>query len=115
MRILEVSNYMPPHMGGIERTVELLRDGLSARGHDVRWLSVDVPKNNKPLRIPAWNILEDSLGVPFPFVSPTGLSTIWREVRWAEVVHVHDPLYLHCAAAATVARIQSKPVLLTQH
>jgi len=35
MRILEVTHYMPPHDGGIERVARALSDGLVARGHEV--------------------------------------------------------------------------------
>jgi glycosyltransferase involved in cell wall biosynthesis len=119
MRILEVTHYMPPHPGGIERVAASLVDGLRARGHEVHWLASATPE--APIsgadvsRVEAWNLLEERLGVPYPIWSPAGLRRLRDRISWADVVHVHDCLYMGSVAAALACRREGKPLLLTQH
>jgi glycosyltransferase involved in cell wall biosynthesis len=119
MRILEVTHYIPPHMGGIERVAASLVEGLSRRGHRVRWISSAVParpgRDSETVRVRAWNVLEDRVGVPYPIWSPSAMPALAREVRDCDVVHVHDCLYMGSAAAATLCRRYDKPLLITQH
>src|SRR5262245_54197821 len=110
---------MPPHMGGIERVAQSLVDGLTRRGHSVRWVSSATPAapgaHGGSVRVPAWNGLGERLGVPFPVWSPAALATLEREVAHADLVHVHDCLYMGSAAAAAFCKRHCKPLLLTQH
>lgn len=119
MRILEVTHYMPPHMGGIERVAASLVDALTRRGHDVRWIASATPRPPESVdnlvRVPALNVLESRLGVPFPLWLPRAFPALVAQVRWADVVHVHDCLYMGSSAAALACRALSKPLLLTQH
>jgi glycosyltransferase involved in cell wall biosynthesis len=52
------------------------------------------------VRVPAWHGLESRFSVPFPIFSPWLLVVMAREVRRADLVHIHDPLYLTSWAAA---------------
>lgn len=119
LRILEVTHYMPPHVGGIEMVAESLVRGLGGRGHDVRWLSsaVSAPagREGDRIRVPAWNVLEEKGGVPYPLWAPSGLVELDRAVSSVDVVHVHDCLYMGSAAAAASAKRHGKPLLVTQH
>ncbi|MBI5513552.1 MAG: glycosyltransferase family 4 protein [Deltaproteobacteria bacterium] len=119
LEILSVTHYMPPHQGGIERVAEALVEGLRARGHAVRWLASATPAragwDGHLLRVPALNALEVRLGVPYPLWSPAEALTVWEEVSRADLVHVHDCLYLGSCLAALACRAQGKPLVVTQH
>jgi glycosyltransferase involved in cell wall biosynthesis len=67
------------------------------------------------VRLHALNTLEQRLGMPYPIPSPRGRRAIDEIVRAADVVHVHDCLYLTSVAAAGAARRHGRPVLVTQH
>jgi glycosyltransferase involved in cell wall biosynthesis len=118
MRILIVTHYQPPHRGGIETVAENLVERYRRAGQDVVWLSSDVPPVPAApgtVRIPAWNPLESSFGVPYPLWHPRGIATVRRWVDWCEVLHCHDCLYPGTVLALRHARRRGKPVLLTQH
>lgn len=119
MKILQITHYMPPHQGGIERVADALRRGLSARGHEVHWISSATPApagdTGAETRVAAWNVLEERLGMPYPLWSPRALAAVVARVRWADVVHVHDCLYPGSVAAAAACRVTGRPLLVTQH
>ncbi len=110
-------------MGGLEAVVDAETSSLSARGWRVRLLTsatghppgtatrhgVDV------VRIRAWNGLEDRFGVPFPVFSPRLVSALFREVRRADVVHVHDALYLSSWVAAFWCWVLHRPYVVHRH
>ena len=83
-RLLLATAYFRPHVGGIERFVEILAGGLADRGHDVTVLCCRTERES-PLyeeldgyvveRVPASNRLECHLGVPYPVPEPLQL---WR-------------------------------------
>ena len=54
------------------------------------------------VRVRAWNGLEQRFGVPFPVFSPWLVWAMWRQVRRADLVHIHDPLYLTSWVAASL-------------
>lgn len=119
MRILEVSNFMPPHPGGIEVMVDTLFQGLRQRGHDVRWIAGATPAapgvSGPQVRVPAWNWLERNLHVPMPVWAPSGWRQLHALIREVDVVHAHDCLYLSSSVAAALCRVHRKPLLITQH
>lgn len=124
MRVALVTHYMPPHVGGVEQVAELLARAYAAAGHDVTWvacappLAADVRADGERLRrvrLHANNTLEQRLGMPYPIPAPRGRRAIDDIVRAADVVHVHDCLYLTSVAAARAARRHRRPVLVTQH
>ncbi|WP_345707338.1 glycosyltransferase family 4 protein [Kitasatospora paranensis] len=66
------------------------------------------------VRIAAWNGIERA-GVPFPVLSPRLLAAALRGARRADVVHIHDCLYLTSWAAGLAAVLTRTPHVLTQH
>ncbi|MCE9667368.1 glycosyltransferase family 4 protein [Myxococcus stipitatus] len=110
---------MPPHPGGIEVMVDTLFQGLRRRGHDVRWIAASTPEAPGVLgplvRVPAWNWLERNLHVPMPLWTAEGVRQLHEQVRWADVVHVHDCLYFSSSVATALSRVRRKPLLVTQH
>jgi len=118
VRVLQVSSYAPPHLGGLETCAAGLFSGLRERDVQVRWLFSDVPSlppSPETIRIPASNLIERLTGIPVPIPSLSSLSQFAREVRSADVVHVHDLMYLNSVFAVAFARWFRKPVLITLH
>jgi glycosyltransferase involved in cell wall biosynthesis len=121
-RALHVAHYCLPHIGGLETVVAAETRRLSARGWDVTLLSsawdapagVRTEQGVRTVRVRAWGGLE-KFGVPFPVFSPWLLVAMWREVRRADVVHVHDPLYVTSWAAAFWCLVLRTPYVVHRH
>src|ERR1700691_3705206 len=86
-RVLIVSAYADPHVGGVEVVVGQQARTLAALGHDVTVVTSRCGVGGATreqvggytvIRIPAWNGLEHRWGVPFPLWSP---SAVWRLAR----------------------------------
>lgn len=123
MRVLVVSNYGLPHIGGVEVLVDREVRLLAEAGHDV-WLIVAdcgqgpvsvFPENVRVERIGAWNILEHRFGIPWPLFSPKLLTRLWSAVFWCDVVHCHGYLGLNTLLAFLIARCLRKSMVLTEH
>ncbi len=123
LRILLVSHYVLPHTGGIEVLVDQLGRALARDGHEVAMVASgertetrDIP--GLPLRVStvrAWNGLERSLHVPWPVFAPSLLPILFREIRRAEVVHVHGLLYLGSLASLLFCLLLGKPLVVSEH
>src|ERR1700753_2902059 len=83
-RVLIVSAYAHPHIGGIEVVVGQQARTLAALGHKVTVVTSRCAPGGATqeevdaytvVRIPAWNLLEERIGVPYPVWS---LSAVWR-------------------------------------
>ncbi|MFF8027405.1 glycosyltransferase family 4 protein [Streptomyces sp. NPDC007896] len=120
-KVLLVSHYYPPHVGGIENVVRQEAAGLASQGADVTVLtsgprsSVTIEDGVRVVRVRAWNGAEHRAGVPFPVFSPALLPVVLRWTRRADVVHIHDCLYLSSWAAGLATRFTRTRYVLTQH
>ena len=119
MNILTLSNYYPEHAGGIE-FVALNLVQRWRRCHTVRWMACDVAgyphhtvRDDVPL--PTLNFAEECLGFPYPLPLGRSVFEIFEQVKWCDVVHVHDCLYLANHFAFLASRWYRKPLLVTQH
>ena len=90
-RILLLSHYALPHLGGIEVVVDALARELGRAGHEVVHVASDgrrqgetvpEPTAYRVIRVPASNLLE-RLGVPYPVFGPRLLGVLRREVAAA--------------------------------
>jgi D-inositol-3-phosphate glycosyltransferase len=124
MRVLVVSTYFPPHVGGVEVVAERQARVLSRAGHDVvvatsRWDPAqpahEVRDGYQVHRLPANNTIERRLGIPYPVIGPGHWRALRRLTRWSDVVHLHDVLYQPPQAAAVLAVLAGRPVYATQH
>jgi glycosyltransferase involved in cell wall biosynthesis len=122
MRVLIGSAYFESHRGGIEMVAGRLARELQRRGAEVTWFATDSslpPHSGSGIAasrpISAWNITERKLGIPLPLPGPAGITAIWRHVRSADAVLLHDSLYPTNVVAMLAARWHRKPVVLTQH
>ncbi len=124
MRILLVTANYRPLVGGIERFVELLAEGLARRGHEPTVLCCrsgraareETRHGVRVVRLPASDVLVRRLGVPYPLPRPATLVRTLRErLAQADVAHVQDAIYATSVAALALARRAGVPSLLTQH
>ena len=53
--------------------------------------------------------------MPYPIWSPLRLIPLWNAVREADLVYLHDYIYVGSLAAFSMAKILRKPILITQH
>jgi glycosyltransferase involved in cell wall biosynthesis len=109
-------------VGGLEVVAQRIAGGLAERGHDVQVLTSASPGRPgqvteagvrvRRLRVANWF---ESRGIPFPLFGPSLLRHSWRAVRRADVVHVHDMLYVSSWVAALLCRLTRTPYVVTQH
>jgi glycosyltransferase involved in cell wall biosynthesis len=105
MKILLVANYLPDDQHSMQRFATMLRDGLSARGHEVRLLRPHpLFAGQKRLVHSArkWLAYIDKF-VLFP-------RALRHAVSWAEVVHICDH-----SNAMYVSALKHKPHVVTCH
>jgi D-inositol-3-phosphate glycosyltransferase len=122
-RVLIVSAYAAPHLGGVEVVVAQQAQTLASLGYQVTVLTTrcgggkarERSDGYDVIRVPAWNILEDSKGIPMPLWSPAAIWRIARLVRKADVVHVHDVYHASSVLTALSARWLKRPLFVTQH
>jgi glycosyltransferase involved in cell wall biosynthesis len=125
-RILFLSHYALPHLGGIEVVVDSLACEMAQAGHDVVHVASDslrqgehgcvtAPTTYQLIRVSAANILETQAGVPWPLFSPRLLSVVRREIGRADVIHGHGLLYLSSALGILAARRTQAVRVLTEH
>jgi glycosyltransferase involved in cell wall biosynthesis len=133
LRILIVSAYAPPHLGGVEVVVAQQAATLAALGHQVTVLTSQCEaeasgadrQTRQPyigqggyrvIRVPAWNGLERCWSIAVPvFRPPQLLLQLIRLSRDADVIHVHDVYHPSSVLAAFLTRSLRKPLFVTQH
>lgn len=121
MKLLMVSHYFDSHPGGIEFVARELFSHLDGPKCDVTWLAADVnglPKNvthGRTIPLSCWNLVEKTIGLPFPVPSLRALKRLWCEVDGSDVVLLHDCLYLSNIATFIFCRIRCVPVAIVQH
>ena len=96
-RILLVTHFYADHHGGVEIVAGELAKRLAGRGCRVVWAAsgpapAKLPKGIVPLPMRACHFAERWCGFPYPLWGPAGLARLWRAVREADVVHLHDSL-----------------------
>lgn len=121
IRLTLVSHYYPAHRGGVERIAGQLAERLARAGiARIVWHASDcdpAPRVSGVQCIPApgWNVLERRAGLPYPVWTPGALMRLGAAASNADVVHLHDCLYLPNIVAFLAARLAGRPVLVTQH
>ncbi|MBP9749837.1 MAG: glycosyltransferase [Candidatus Pacebacteria bacterium] len=124
MHIVYVSQFYPPHKGGIEQVAVKQAQSAFAAGHRVSVVTCALDRASvgevdesgvTVYRVAASNVLDRRFGLPFSFVGFSMLRTLARVVREAHVVHIHDVFYMPSWFAYLVARYYHKDIVLTQH
>jgi phosphatidylinositol alpha-1,6-mannosyltransferase len=122
MRVALVTHYYPAHRGGVERIAGQLAARLARPGAvDITWHAsdCDAPPPAAPgltcTPAASSNFAERRLGFPWPLWTPAALQRLARDCREADVVHLHDCLYLPNLVAFAAARRAGRRVVVTQH
>lgn len=118
LRVVQVSTFGPPHLGGLETCAESFFERIPGDDLEMRWLLADVPHlPGRPgtRRLGVWNFVEDLWSVPVPIPEPSWIRELWRSIRSSDLGHIHDVMYLTSVLAALVARAQRRPILITLH
>lgn len=122
--VLLVAHHYPPHIGGMEVVVHKQAESMARSGFRVVVLTSKAPPPPQPMpaqdgiavvRIPCWHFIEQQFFVPFPLFSPRLFVEAWKQVRQADVVHIHDVFYMSSWVSGLLAVMAGKPLFLTQH
>lgn len=122
IKILLITHYYPNHRGGVEIVAGKLAEYLLKIGEiKITWLAsnVDEPPSDidslQCLPMSAFNGIEEKLQLPYPVWSFSALLTLWKQVQQTDIIHIHDYLYMSNLAAFIFAKLQKKPLIITQH
>lgn len=120
MRFLCVTPFFESHGGGIERVAGHLNRCIQRSGHNVCWATsaandVSLDAQLDILRLRCVDPLERLSGLPMPLPLPSAWLALRRAVREADVVIIHDALYVTSILARMFAGGARKPVVLIQH
>jgi len=94
---------------------------FSARGLEIVWFSSNTAPAPEPIGnrvcipVAACNIVERLTQVPYPIWSLRALGQLWTNIGQADVVHVHEHLYIGSIMGTAVARLRNRPLVITQH
>ena len=122
-RVLVVTHYWPPHIGGIESVAVEHARSLAARGWAVTVATSRLARDASheeygPVSVARFrcsNTLERALNVPVPMMSPTMLAFLVRESQRSDVVVAHGHVYLGSLYAALATRRAHRPLVVIQH
>jgi glycosyltransferase involved in cell wall biosynthesis len=123
VKLLIVTHYFESHRGGIEIVAGRLGREFARYGIDVAWLATDATPapdfaaepRLRASSLAASNLTERRAGLPYPMLTPASFLRIAREVGKADVVLIHDALYLTSVGAFLAARWSGKPIMVVQH
>jgi len=119
MRVLSVSNFFDTHGGGLERVAAKLSREFVAAGHEAAWAASDadgLPES--PARLVGLrcaNPIEKLTGLPMPIPGSRSIMRLQRAVGEADVVVIHDALYVPSILAMVFAKLARKRTVLIQH
>jgi len=128
VRLIELTDLYPPAIGGLERFVALLSEGLASRGHEVHVVTSEVPgapvaETSAGVTVHRFPLLYQRLApglsqdAAWPFHPPAPdplfrrlLAEVVHEVR-PDVIHAHSWSVFSCLARA----FPRTPVMVTAH
>jgi D-inositol-3-phosphate glycosyltransferase len=123
-RALLVAHHYPPHIGGLGIVVQKQAQSLAQNGYQVVVLTTKYEQSPQEdgartgievIRLPCSWALETLFSIPFPLFSPRLVCETWKQVKRADVVHIHDVFYINSWVAGALAALARQPILLTQH
>jgi len=112
-RVLIVTSFVLPHVGGIEEFVAFTTEDLRAAGWDVRVLSSSLPNRElaqADVIIPTIHAFHS--GHPIPY---RGWTRLWREIGRADLVVANQRRNLLPVLAALFASVRRRPVVFVIH
>ena len=123
MKILIVTHYFMPHIGGIEIVAYNQAKELVKIGHEVTIVTsklncekaIEQKEGIRIVRVPAWNWFEKNFDVPYPIFSPRLFLTLRKEIKKSTIIHVHGALYLGSFISSLLGKVYKKPLFVTEH
>jgi glycosyltransferase involved in cell wall biosynthesis len=121
LRLLTVTHYFPSHGGGIELVARELVEQFCAQGVEVEWVASDcdpppeVGARRIVTPVPASNWVERLTQLPYPIWGCRAIGTLNRAIGRADVIHVHEHLYMGSLLCVLIAAWHRRPVVITQH
>lgn len=120
--ILIVCHHYPPHITGVGGVAYNHAKHLSGLGHKVTVITSNTNHDEMSgfsdgvnvVRIKALNFSE-KFDAPFPIFSLSIFPALFKYIKNADVVHIHDGFYMSSFFTAILAKIYRKPLVLTQH
>ena len=121
-RLCIVTHTFLPHVGGIEKVVnEQSKRLLRTRNFEPLIVTnrIGTPKNYvvDGVNVECYESLNTGfrLGIPYSIPTIASFPTFLKAVNKSKIVHAHGHPYLTSLAAGKLAKIYSKPFVLTQH
>ncbi|HKZ23955.1 MAG TPA: glycosyltransferase family 4 protein [Thermoplasmata archaeon] len=116
MRIVQVSPWYYPHLGGVESHVRALSRELAARGHDVTVVTTrydpSLPQEEIVDGVRVVRVKPRAILMRTPIVPQT--RSRLRDLP-TDVLHAHSPPPLAAQYAARVAKASGRPFVVTYH
>ena len=92
MKIVQVSNFPPSLLGGMEAVVYNLSKELGARGHEVNVITSTLSSKTEQVCHDDFRIFYiPSIRLNNRMIFPRDLDIIRRIIRECEIVHLHSP------------------------
>lgn len=117
-----MTHFFPSHGGGIEKVALALATELAGEQRAaIVWFASDCDPGDVKIAgvdtipVRSWNGIEERTGLPYPLWHPSAWPALWRAIRQAEVVHVHDYVYSGSLLAWMMAMAAGRPIVITQH
>ena len=121
MKILMTTHYFGSHKGGIEIVAEELFRQFSKRDLEIVWAAGNATPppeargSSRTVVLPISNFVEEKTGLPFPVPGFRALRQLRGAVKNADVLLLHDCLYLSNIAVFIFARRRGVPIVIVQH
>lgn len=116
-----VTHTFLPHVGGIEKVVNEQSKRLRTKNFEPMVITNRIGTPQKyavdGVAVECYNSLNTGfrLGIPYSIPALTSLPTFLKAVNQSKIVHAHGHPYLTSLAAGRLAKMYSKPFVLTQH
>ncbi len=123
MKVLILTQYFQPHIGGIEIVAYNQAKELVLRGNQVTLITSKVNEEAeeeiidgiKVIRVKALNFTEKYFGFPYPVFYPKLLLILKEEIKKSDIIHTHGIVWMQSFFSAIISKIYRKPIVLTQH
>lgn len=121
MKVLVVSPYYDTHGGGVEKVASRLATEVAQLGASVTWCSLNcgegLPEEGgiNLVGLRGSNLIENKLNFPYPLLGFFSLLKLRKEIKKADIIHIHDYIYFSNIFSFLVAKMNGKRILLTQH
>lgn len=128
MKILILTHYFNPHLGGIEEVALQQAKLLAKKNHEVKIVSSNIGNDSSKLtkeekiqgidiyRVSASDFLYKNFDIPQPIFNPLELNSVLNKlVIQSDIIHIHDRYYMTSIFGSMIGKKYGKPTVLTIH